>query len=192
MPAEEAMNKTTKKRMFSAIQDRDLPTLYAILDNNPDAMETVGEHNSNVRDKTPLMFAMQCANLSLANALLDRGAKPSAVMAGGPCISVLALCVKFAYCDPRQHDDWIRLATRLLDKGADPTSALWPALHGFGRIVNRADLISLLLDRGANPDQLVGNTGDTARELVEVNRHLYSDEVLKLFHLNNTESLPNQ
>ncbi len=69
------MNKATTKRMFNAIQEKDLATLYAILRDNPDAMETVGEHNRNVRDKTPLMFAMQCWNISLANALLDRGAK---------------------------------------------------------------------------------------------------------------------
>src|SRR6516165_7885973 len=110
--------------MFNAVQEKDLATLYAILQENPEAMETVGEHNRNVRDKTPLMFAMQCRNIRLANALLDRGAKASALMAGGPCMSALALCVMFAYCDTEEHDDWIRLAKRLLDKGADPTSAL--------------------------------------------------------------------
>jgi uncharacterized protein (TIGR02996 family) len=186
------MNKTTKTRMFSAIQNKDLTALYAILDDNPDAMETVGEHNRNVRDKTPLMFAIQCANFRLAHALLDRGAKASAVMAGGPRSSVLALVCHFAYCDAPKHDEWLRLATRLLDEGADPTSGLWPALHGFGGLVNRVDLIRLLLDRGANPDQMVGNSGNTARELVEINRHLYSDEVLGLFGLKNTRALPKQ
>jgi len=184
--AKETMNKATTKRLFNAVQEKDLATLYEILVDNPDAMETVGEHNRLVRDKTPLMFALQCSNLSLADALLDRGAKASAVMAGGPCMSVLALCVNFAYCDADRHDEWIRLATRLLDEGADPTSALWPALHGFGRIVKRADLIRLLLDRGANADQQVGNSGNTARELVAINRRLYSDEVLKLFDLDPT------
>lgn len=177
------MNKTTKKRLFSAIQNGDLASLHAILDVNADAMETVGEHNRLVRDKTPLMFALQCANFGLANALLDRGAKASAVMAGGPRSSVLGLCVYFAYCDKSQHDDWMRLATRLLDEGADPTSALWPALHSFGGLVKRADLIRLLLDRGADPDRKVGNSDNTVRELVEINRRLYTDEVLELLHL---------
>ena len=176
--------------MFRAIQDNDLTSLYAILDENPDALETLGDHNAYVRDKTPLMFAIQCANFSLAHALLDRGAKATAMMPGGPRSSVLALCVEFAYCDKPRHDDWIRLAARLLDEGADPTSALWPALHGFGGLVNRADLIRLLLDRGANPDQTLGNCGNTVRELVEINRHLYTDEVFRLFHLNPTESVP--
>ena len=184
------MNKTSKKRLFSAIQDKDLTSLDAILDENPDALETLGDHNAYVRDKTPLMFAIQCANISLAHALLDRGAEASAMMPGGPGTSVLELCVEFAYCDEPRHDDWIRLATCLLDEGADPNSALWPALNGFGGIVDRADLIRLLLDRGANPDQLLGNCGDTVRELVEINRHLYSDEVLRLFHLIPGESVP--
>jgi uncharacterized protein (TIGR02996 family) len=185
------MNKTTKKRMFSAIQDRDLTSLYAILRDNPDAMETVGEHNNNVRDKTPLMYAMQCANFSLAHALLKRGANASAVMAGGPRLSVLALCVRFAYCDAPSHDEWIKLATRLLDEGADPTSALGTALLNFGGLVNRADLIRLLLDRGANPDQMEPS-GSTVRELVECNRHRYTDEVLTLFGLKRTKAQPKQ
>jgi hypothetical protein len=176
------MDKATKKRMFNAIQDGDLAAVFAILDADPDAMEVVGEHNNHVRDKTPLMFAIQCANLRLANALLDRGAKASAVMPAGPCDSVLKLCVMVVnyYRDGHEHDEWISLATRLLDLGAEPTSALWPALAGF---VKRADLIRLLLTRGANPDVQVGNSGNTARELVEVNRRLYSNEVLGLFHL---------
>jgi hypothetical protein len=146
-------------------------------------MEAVGEDNPNVRDKTPLMYAMQCVNLGLANALLDHGANASAVMPGGPRESVLDLCVIFAYyCLEHEHDEWISLATRLLDLGAEPTSALWPALHSFaGGFVKRADLIRLLLDRGANPDEQAGNSGNTVRELVEVNKRLYSNEVLGLF-----------
>jgi hypothetical protein len=185
------MNKTTTKRLFSAIQDSDQASVFAILRDNPDAMETVGEHNRNVRDKTPLMFAMQCRNLRLAHALLDRGASAKAVMPAGPCSSVLALCVEFAYYDDVQHDEWIRLATRLLDQGAEATSGLWPALFGFGAIVKRADLIRLLLERGADADRQLGDSGNTVRQLVEVNKQLYTDEVLRLFRLP-AEPLPAQ
>lgn len=180
------MTKSTKKRLFNAIQGGDPAAIFAMLHDNPDAMESVGEHNRNVRDKTPLMFAIQCGNLFLANALLDRGANASAVMPAGPRDSVLQLCVNLAnYRDEHEHDEWVRLATRLLDLGAEPTSALWPALHGFsGGLVKRADLIRLLLGRGANPDVQAGNSGNTVRELVEVNNRLYSNEVLGLFHLN--------
>jgi hypothetical protein len=129
------------------------------------------------------MFAMQCRNLRLAHALLDRGASAKALMPAGPCFSVLALCIQFAYYDESQHDEWIQLATRLLDQGADPTPGLWPALHAFGAIVKRADLNRLLLDRGANADEQVGNSGNTVRELVEVNKRLYTNEVLCLFHV---------
>jgi hypothetical protein len=178
------MDKATRERLFNAIQAGDVATVFAVLQDNPDAVETVGEHNNYVRDKTPLMFALQCANLRLANALLDRGAKASAVMPAGPRDSVLQMCVYYAYCrDEEEHGEWLRLATRLLDLGAEPTSALWPALYGFGRRVKRADLIGLLLSRGANPDVQAGNSGNTVRELVEVNKRLYSNEVLDLFHI---------
>jgi ankyrin repeat protein len=177
------MNKTTKKRMFNAIQDGDAETLSQILDAEPEAIEVVGEHNRYVRDKTPLMFAMQCRKLQLAHALLDRGANAAAEMPGGPRYSALLLCMDSAYCDSEGHDEWIRLATRLIDKGADPNSGLWPALHGFGGIVDRADLIRLSLERGADPDRQLGNSGNTVRELVKINRHLYSAEVLALFDM---------
>ena len=69
------------------------------------------------------------------------------------------------------------------DAPDDPNTGLWPALHGFGGIVNRADLIRLALDRGADPDRQVGNSSNTVRELVEFNAHLYSPEVLALFSI---------
>lgn len=177
----DTMTKTTIKRMFKAIEDGAQETLREILDANPPALETVGFHNRLVRDKTPLMFAMQCHKFSLVHWLIDRGANASAVMPGGPKSSTLGLCAYFAYCDRQNHDEWIKIATRLLDQGADPNAGLWPALHGFGRLVNRADLIKLLLDRGADPDRKVGNCANTVRELVAVNRRLYSSEVLALF-----------
>ena len=177
------MNKTTTKRLFKAIQAGDAATLTAILDEHVEAIEVIGEHSRNVRDKTPLMFALQCSDFHLAHLLLDRGANASAEMAGGPRLSVLALCAEFAYCDASNHDEWIALATRLLDNGASATSGLWPALRGFGGIVNRADLIRLLLARHANADAPLGNSGNTIRELVEINRNLYTNEVLELFDL---------
>src|SRR5437762_2980269 len=98
------MNKTTTRRMFDAIQDGDAGTLSEILDAEPEALELVGEHNRYVRDKTPLMFAMQCRKLQLAHALLDRGANAAAEMSGGPRDSALSLCMEFAYCDSERHD----------------------------------------------------------------------------------------
>jgi hypothetical protein len=179
------MDKATKKLMFNTIQDGDSAVVLAILQDNLDAMEAIGEHNAHVRDKTPLMFALQCANLRLANALLDRGANACAVMPDGPRDSVLEMCVSYAYYrDGLEHDEWIGLATRLLDLGAEPTSALPRAVLAFtGGFVKRADLIRLLLNRGANPGAQAGNSGCTVRELVEVNRRLYSNEVLDLFHI---------
>ena len=175
------MTKTTIKALFNAIQEGDTRTLRQILAAEPDALEAIGEHNRNVRDKTPLMFAMQCRKLRIAHELLDRGANAAAEMAGGPRSSVLSLCMQFAYCDAENHDEWIRLATRLIDRGADPNTGLWPALHGFGKIVARTDLIRLALERGADPDRQLGDLGSTVRELVNINRHLFSAEVLDLF-----------
>jgi hypothetical protein len=135
------MNKTKTKLLCKAIEERDEATVFAILDDESDAIEAIGAHNQNVRDKTPFMYAMQCSDLQLANALLDRGANAAAFMTGGPCSSALSLCMQFAYCDVDEHDEWIRLATRLLDEGADPNTGLWPALHTVSRSCQRTEIL---------------------------------------------------
>lgn len=182
------MKKSTIKNMFKAIEQEDTATLNAILDTEPDALETVGFHNNFVRDKTPLMYAMQCRKLGLANALVDRGADVKAIMPGGPKSSVLNLCMIFAYPDRIDHDKWIDLAKRLLDGGADPNSAFWTSLRCFGRVVRRSDLIKILIEHGADPDRDVGDTGNTVRELVEVNRRRFPAEVLMLFGLEGNDA----
>lgn len=179
------MNKATAKKLFTAIERGNSKLLAEILDEHAGAVEALGDHNAYVRDKTPLMFAIQCRNLRFANALLDRGANASAVMPAGPRNSVLQLCVDAAYYgDKPEHNGWVKLATRLLDLGAEPTSALYRALYGFNHgFVKRADLIRLLLSRGADPDAQLGDTGSTVREIVALNSRLYSNEVLGLLHV---------
>ncbi len=169
--------------MFKAIEDDDWETLDSILDKDDEAIETHGFHNRLVRDKTPLMYALQCFNLELAGHLLDRGANPSAVMPGGPRHSVIQMCIARAFCNESTHDDWIAFTVRLLDKGIDPNEGLWPSLHGYGELVPRDDLIRIMLERGADPDRKVGNCGSTVRELVQINSRLYPPNVLEMFDI---------
>lgn len=175
------MTKASIKRMFKAIEDGDDDAVIAMVQSEPESLEAIGYHNRLVRDKTPLMFAMQCRNLLLAGMLLDLGANAAAEMPGGSKDTVLTLCMVFAFSDRANHDQWVGLARRLLDLGADPNTGLWPALHSFSRIVPRKDLIELLLNRGADPDFKGGNCGNTIRELVLINRNLYTNDVLSLF-----------
>jgi hypothetical protein len=181
------MKKVDIKRMFKAIEDDDRETLDSILDQHDEAIETHGCHNRLVRDKTPLMYALQCFNLKLAGHLLDRGANPSAVMPDGPRHSVIQMCIARAFCNQSTHDDWIAFTVRLLDMGIDPNEALWPSLHGYGELVPRDDLIRIMLERGADPDRPVGNSGNTVRELVRINSHLYSPAILEMFDVNANE-----
>lgn len=61
------MNKAQKKSLFQAIEKGKINAIDAILATEPDALEAFGEHNNYVRDKTPLMYALQCANFELAH-----------------------------------------------------------------------------------------------------------------------------
>ena len=175
------MKQIDIKRLFKAIEDNDQLSLDLILDANPEAIETYGFHNRLVRDKTPLMYALQCFKLTLAGHLLDRGANPRAVMPDGPQDSVIQMCIERAFCNQRTHDDWIAFTIRLLDTGIDPNEGLWPALHGYGPLVPRDDLIRIMLQRGADPDLAVGNSGNTVRELVKINSRKYSPAIRKMF-----------
>ncbi|WP_145385824.1 hypothetical protein [Stieleria neptunia] len=184
------MKKADIKRMFKAIEDDDQQTLDSLLNTNDDAIESHGFHNRLVRDKTPLMYALQCFNLKLAGHLLDRGANPSAVMPDGPRHSVIQMCIARAFCNKSTHDEWIAFTIRLLDAGIDPNEGLWPSLHGYGELVPRDDLIRIMLERGADPDRQVGNSGNTVRELVKINSRLYPSAILELFGVNADENPP--
>jgi len=174
------MTKNNIKRMLKAVESDDVATLTAILDADPDAVHAVGDHNRNVRDKTALMYAMQCRNARIANLLLDRGADASAVMSGGPPLSVMELCIMFAVVASFLDDEWVALIERLIALGADPTPGLGYASGGLVRTADRVKLYALLLRHGADPDAET-RAGCSFRELVRANRHRYAPEILELF-----------
>ena len=91
------MNKSDNKRLFKAIEDGDWSTVEAILDKNPNDVDVHGISNRLCRDKTPLMYAMQCENFEFARRFIDRGANVCARMPDGPKMSVSAQAAKFGH-----------------------------------------------------------------------------------------------
>ena len=175
-----AMKKS--ETLFKAIEGGDVTGVRTILDHSPELLEAFGEHNRSCRDKTPLMYALQCGHLRLAGELLDRGANPRACMAGGPGSSVIGLAVRFMI-GGRDNSALVAFVDRLIGAGADPDDALLPACLTYNKAFDQPQLIELLLRRGANADNAAGNSGDTVRQIVKVNARLYSDHVLELFGL---------
>jgi ankyrin repeat protein len=169
------------RRFFDAIEAGAVTAVVAMLDQAPSLVDASGDGNANMRDKTPLMYALQCNHFGLARLLIQRGADVGARMTGGPRSSVIALAVRFVIAG-RPNADMVRMVGELIDAGADPSDALWPACHAYDKHFDQPELIELLLARGADPDRLLAD-GSTARGLVKVNAALYSPHVLGLFGL---------
>lgn len=172
------MNKSDNKKLFKAIETGDWDTIEAILEKNPGEVDVYGISNRNCRDKTPLMYSMQCANFELAKRFIARGADVCAKMAEGPKMSVLSLAAKFGHGLNPQHEKWIEFATFLIEKGANPTEALWSALAAYDLKTDKSGMIRLLIDAGADLDGEI--PGGRIREIVKINEQLFSDEVLEM------------
>jgi hypothetical protein len=172
------MNKSDNKMLFKAIEDGDWPAIEALLDRNPGDVDTYGIANRLCRDKTPLMYALQCENFEIARRFITRGADVCAKMADGPKMSVLAMAVKFGHGLNPQHERWIEFASELIEKGANPTEALWPALAAYDIRNDKSGMIRLLIESGADLDSEV--PAGKIRDLVKINARLYSDGVLEL------------
>ncbi|TDF42269.1 ankyrin repeat domain-containing protein [Alteromonadaceae bacterium M269] len=178
------MTKTETKKLFVAIQKHDHETVFSIIEKNEGAIESVGQHNAYCRDKTPLMFAMQCEDFELAYKLMDIGANVRAKMLDGPESSVIQLAASFGHSLNPNFDKWIGLIQRLIENGANPTEALWSACNAYSKTSDRIEIISLLIKSGASLNAQVGNSGNTVRELVKINSHLYSSHALALLGVN--------
>ncbi len=173
---------TRERRLFDAIEGGRVSEVTAILDDNPGLINVVGSESKRVNDKTPLMYALQCGAVHLARELILRGADVCARMPAGPRASVLQLAVMFAGLREEQHNRMLALMGELIDQGAEPSDAIWTACSVYSdRFPWRVRTIELLLARGADPDRVVGNSGNTTRELVRINAAKFSAEVLRLF-----------
>lgn len=170
------------EELFKAIEAGAVSRVVGILEETPCALEAIGHHHASCRDKTPLMYALQCQKFTLVNLLIDRGADVRARMVGGPQSSVISLAARFVRGGVPSRD-LLHAVGRLIDGGANPSEGLWPALHAHRTSPHPPELIALLLARGADPDTKAGNSGNTVRELVAINARLYTSDVLALFGL---------
>jgi ankyrin repeat protein len=81
---------------------------------------------------------------------------------GGDALNYLCLS-KYLRLDPARSDGFVRAATALLDAGADPNTGFWTtgphperetALYGAAGVAHHAGLTRLLLERGADPNDV--------------------------------------
>ena len=177
-----AMNKVENRKLFEAIENNDWETIENILDIHPDEVDVYGFANRYCRDKTPLMYSLQCENFAIARKIIARGAKVDAKMSGGPESSVLALAANVGHGLNPKFEEWVTFVSELIGKGANPTDGLWPALASYKD--GRAEMIKLLVENRADLDSSI--QAGNIRELVKTNRQLYSVEILILFEINSS------
>ena len=81
---------------------------------------------------------------------------------GGDALNYLGLS-KYLRLDPPRTPGFLRAATALLDAGADPNTGFWTtgqyperetALYGAAGVAHHAELTRLLLERGADPNDV--------------------------------------
>ena len=90
----------------------------------------------------------------------------SATMKGGPHggDALVSLCLsKYLRLDPARSEGFLRAATALLDAGADPDTGFWTtgqsperetALYGAAGVAHHPGMTLLLLERGADPNDV--------------------------------------
>lgn len=152
------MNKKENAALFSAIARNNSDEVARLLSVHPGSVDVYGVSNRNCRDKTPLMYAMQCGHFGLVYWLLDRGASVTARMAGGPKSTVIQLAALFGHPGSPHYESFLDLTQELIRRGANPTDALSTAVfhyHTFGERPER--MIELLLRHGADSTIRIGD-----------------------------------
>jgi ankyrin repeat protein len=94
---------------------------------------------------------------------LDAGnATATSAPYGGDALNYLCLS-KYLRLDPSRTDAFLRAATALLDAGADPNTGFWTtgeypehetALYGAAGVAHHPEMTRLLLERGADPNDV--------------------------------------
>ena len=128
---------------------------------DPNALVTVDDASGKAFQTTLLNEASEFGHLEVARLLLDGGADPSRADSGG--ITPLMICAAPPAERSNEHER-LEVLRLLLDAGADPSSA---GSAGYTPLMvaavgGHAEVLRLLLARGAAVDAVFPETGNTA------------------------------
>lgn len=179
--------KLTKKRtkeLFEAIESGNKENVDEFLGTWPDKVDIAGEHNTYCRDKSPLIYSIQCEQFELASIFIDSGANVNFRVADCNTTPLsMAIHIHF-FMD-------MGVFEKLLQKGADPNQGdlLFKVFTNSATSIFRKkgfDFIKqlqLLLDHGADPDQEFFGHGKSIREFCDSYEGEVPDEICDMLNI---------
>ncbi len=155
--------KTTKKHhqlFFDQIREGNLEFVSAVLNASPAMVNVLGKNNSWYMDKSPLMYALQCAQDKMCTLLIDRGAEVDFVMPEGQEKSICNWAATMAAMYGESKPEFMQILKRLLELGANPNhrdymgrDALHEAISQLNALGKCWQTVLVLIDAGADPER---------------------------------------
>jgi hypothetical protein len=139
--------------VFKDIENDNFDAVVAFFSSNPDKIDMLGVGNNHYKDKSPLMYALQCLRDCIADWLIDAGADVSFQMPAGPKTPALM----YAVCELLP----VQILEKMLSKGSNPNACDYLGEVPLDLVIQDCNCdqwpkafekLKLLLNHGADPN----------------------------------------
>lgn len=183
----------TKKdiiNLFDSILNGNLEKVKDLIENNSGLLNIYGTKPKKYQGKTPIITAIWAMKIKIVNYLIGKGADINLHMNDEIKWPPIHFAVRNAMSPLPYHSKGKKVLTLLIKNGANinemdsfGNNALDRAIHDYDIQYDCWDIIEMLIQEGAGINRKSPSNGLSPKEIVKINRHLYSDSILKLFKL---------
>lgn len=177
--------KKTKKHhklFFDQINEGNIEFIKSALDVSPEMVNILGENNNWYRDKSPLMYALQCTKAEMCILLIDRGADVNFRMPAGHKTTVCNWAATQATMYGEDNQEFIPILKKILELGANPNNSDYMGRDAIHEAISQLNAsgeehnwqtIKILIEAGADPKR---KHKDWLLQLVKIFRKKRYDE----------------